>query len=216
MSISPDADLPGVLEALMRAEAELVRRLLEAAPLPEGSAKDARHFELMARYDRYMPSREVTEIARFLYMLDAFGVTDGAAFRRLVLAHTARMAALAADTAHLARLRRPKPRLLEARFTDGAATHAVLNFGCHRRPALDATGMGWLLVEFANKHQVAEAMELLAALGFFDTVPSTHNAKVFVSTGRLEAIYRDHLAQLARGVGGALGGPGTKESGHGA
>ena len=216
MSIPSGADLPGVLEALMRAEAELVRRLLEVAPLPEGSPRDARHFELMARYDRYMPSREVTEIARFLFMLGAFGVADGAAFRRLVLAHNERMAALAADTAHLARLRLPKPRLLEARFTDGAVAHAALNFGCHRRPALDATGMGRLLVEFANKHQVAEAMELLAALGFFGVVPSTHNAKVFVSTGRLEAIYRDHLAQLARGVASALGGPGTKESGHAA
>ena len=90
MSIPPCGDLPGVLEALMRAEAELVRRLLEAAPLPEGSPRDARHFELMARYDRYMPSREVTEIARFLYMLDAFGVADGAAFRRLVLAGSVR------------------------------------------------------------------------------------------------------------------------------
>src|SRR4051794_20775547 len=105
MSIVPSANLPNVLEALLQAEAELVRLLLEAAPLPEGSTRDPRYFELVTRYARYMPSREVTEIARFLYMLDTYGVTDEAGLRRLITAHNERMAALATDAAYLTRMR---------------------------------------------------------------------------------------------------------------
>jgi len=205
MAAVPSADLPGVLEASLRAEAEFVRLLLDAAPLPAGSTKDPRHFELVTRYDRYMPSPEVTAVARFLYMLDAYGVAGAEALRRLVAAHNERMAALAEDPAYLTRMRVPKARLLEARFKDGAADHAVKNAVYHGRAALDATAMGRFLVEFANKHQVAEAMELLASLGFFEAVPGAYNATVFLSTGRLEALYRDYLAHMARGMGAALG-----------
>jgi hypothetical protein len=60
MPIPPDANLPDVLEALLRAEAEFVRRLLEAAALPEGSTNDPGYLELLTRYERYMPSAEVT------------------------------------------------------------------------------------------------------------------------------------------------------------
>jgi hypothetical protein len=59
MPISPDANLPDVLEALLRAEAEFVRRL-EAAALPEGSTNDPGYLELLTRHERYMPSAEVT------------------------------------------------------------------------------------------------------------------------------------------------------------
>lgn len=204
MSDPPSDTLPNVLEALLGAEAELVRLLLEAAPLPPGSTKDPRHFELMARYDRYLPSAEATAIARLFYMLDAYGVTDEAALRRLLEAHNERVAALAADAAYLARMRMPRSRLLEARFTAGAAEHAAVNFAYHRRVALDATAVGRLLVEFANKTQLAEAMELLASLGLFETAPGAYNAKVFLSTGKLEAVYRGHLAHLAQGVAVAL------------
>jgi hypothetical protein len=211
MSVVPSTNLPDVLEALLRAEAELVRLLLDAAPLPEGSTKDPEYLELLGRYERYMPSDEVTAIARFLYMLDAYGTTDEQGLRRLIEAHNERMAALAADAAYLTRMRIPRARLLEARFTKDAANHAAMNFAYHRRVALDATGMGRLLVEFANRHQVAEAVNLLARLGFFDTVEGNYNAKVFLSTGRLEAVYRDYLAHVARGVGAALGRPGATE-----
>jgi hypothetical protein len=207
MSIPPDASLPDVLEALLRAEAELVRLLLDAAPLPEGSTKDSDYMELVTRYERYMPSAEVTAIARFLYMLDAYGVTDEEGLRRLITSHNERMTALVADTAYLTRMRLPKARLVEARFTRDAANHTAMNFAYHHRVALDATSMGRLLVEFANKHQVAEAINLLARLGFFEVVEGNFNAKVFLSTGRLEAVYRDYLAQVAQGVGAALGGP---------
>jgi hypothetical protein len=212
MSISLSATLPDVLEALLRAEAEFVRLLLEAAPLPEGSTRDPDYLELVTRYERYMPSREVTAIARFLYMLDAYGVTDGEAMRRLVTAHNERMAELAADAAHLSRMRIPRDRLLEARFKKGAEDDAVSNFTDHGRVALNATHMGRLLVEFANKHQVAEAMELLASLGFFEVASGAFASNVFVTTGRLEAVYRDYLARVARGVGAALGGPGATET----
>jgi hypothetical protein len=207
MPISPDANLPDVLEALLRAEAEFVQRLLEAAPLPEGSTKDPDYLELLTRYERYMPSAEVTAIARFLYMLDAYGVTDEAGVRRLITAHNERMTALLADTAYLTRMRLPKERLIEARFKKGAINHTAINFAYHRRVALDATSVGRLLVEFANRHQVAEAMNLLAQLGFFEMIEGNFHAKVFLTTGRLEAVYRDYLAQVAQGVGAALAGP---------
>ncbi len=214
MSVVPSTNLPDVLEALLRAEAELVRLLLEAAPLPEGSTKDPEYIELLGRYERYMPSREVTAIARFLYTLDAYGVTDGEAMRRLVTAHNEHMTALAADAAYLSRMRVPRARLLEARFKKGAVDDAVSNFTDHGRVALNATHMGRLLVEFANKHQVAEAMELLASLGFFEVASGAYNGKVFLTTGRLEAVYRDYLAHVAQGVGAALGGPGATEAEH--
>ncbi len=214
MSIVPSANLPDVLEALLRAEAELVRLLLDAAPLPEGSTKDPEYFELVTRYERYMPSREVTAIARFLYTLDAYGVIDGEAMRRLIMAHNEHMAALAADAAYLTRMRLPKARLLEARFRKGAVDDAVSNLNDHGRVALNATHMGRLLVEFANKHQVAEAMELLASLGFFEVASGAFASNVFVTTGRLEAVYRDYLAHVARGVGAALGGPEATEAEH--
>src|SRR4051812_50092821 len=86
MSISPDANLPKVHEALLRAEAELVRLLLEAAPLPEGSTKDPEYLELVTRYERYMPSKEVRAILDFFYMLTAYGVTGGGGGRPLFLA----------------------------------------------------------------------------------------------------------------------------------
>src|SRR3954447_24696903 len=128
MSISLSATLPAVLEALLRAETEFVRLLLEAAPLPEGSTKDPDYIELVMRYERYMPSAEVTAITRFLYMLDAYGVTDEDGLRRLITAHNERMTALAADTAYRTRMRLPKNRLLEARFKKGAINHTAMNF----------------------------------------------------------------------------------------
>jgi hypothetical protein len=65
--------------------------------------------------------------------------------------------------------------------------------------------MGRLLVEFANKTQVDEAMRLLTALGFFAKADGNYNSKIYLSTGKLEALYRGYLAQVARGVGEALG-----------
>ena len=101
MSIPAHTNLPDVLEALLEAEAEFMRLLLDAGPLPEGSAKDPKYLELVTRYEHYMPSSEVTAIARFLYMLDTYGVTNEEALRRLVTAHNERMVALAADTTYL-------------------------------------------------------------------------------------------------------------------
>ena len=207
MSTVPAPDLPGALEALVRADAEFARLLLDAAPMPEGSTKDPGYFELVTRYDRYMPSREVTAIMRFLYMLEAYSVSGGEALRRLIEAHNERMAALAGDAAYLTRMRVPKSRLLQARFTKGAVNHTVVNFAYNGRVALDATAMGRLLVEFANKTQVGEAMELLASLGLFRTAEGNYNATVYLSTGRLEAVYRGYLAHVAQGLGEALAGP---------
>ena len=44
-------------------------------------------------------------------------------------------------------------------------------------------------------------------IGFFEMVEGNFNARVFVTTGRLEAVYRDYLTQVAQGVGAALDGP---------
>lgn len=206
----PDADvadavLPDVLEALLQAEADFARLLREAAPLPEGSTKDSEYFELMTRYDRYVPSDEVTAIARLLYMLEAYGVTDEKAMDQLIALHNERMAELAGDMAYLTRMRIPKLRLLQAQFSGPARRNAVSNFTIHGRVAIDATTVGRLLVEFANKNQVEEAMRLLATLGFFAKADANYNSKVYLSTGKLEALYRGYLAQVARDVGEALG-----------
>jgi hypothetical protein len=200
------AILPDVLEALLHADADFARHLLEAAPLPEGNARAPDYLELMTRYEKYMPSSEVTAIARFLYMLDAYGVTSEEALRRLIASHNEHMAELAADSAHLIRMGVPKKRLLEARFPKGAEDAAVMNFTYHRQVALDATAMGRFLVEFANRHQISEAMNLLAELGFFRVIPSVHAAKIYLSDGRLESIYREYLTQVAQGVGRAFAG----------
>ena len=214
VSSVPSTSLPDVMEALLQADAAFVRRLLDAAPLPAGSTKQDKYLELTDRYERYMPSSEVKAIARFLYMLGAYGVTGGDGLRRLIAAHNEHMAALAADADYLRRERIPRKRLLEAVFSGPAADNAVSNFNDHGGVALDATGMGRLLVEFANKHQVAEAMGLLAALGFFRTVLGAYNASVFVSDGRLEAVYAAYLAHVAEGMDAALGGPDATEKEH--
>jgi hypothetical protein len=200
-----DAALPDVLETLLQAEADFARLLREAAPLPEGSTKDSEYLELVTRYDRYVPSAEVTAIARLLYTLDAYGATDAKAIDQLIALHNERIAELASDTAYLHRMRIPKSRLLEAQFSGHARHNAVSNFKVQGRVAIDATTMGRLLVEFANKNQVDEAMRLLAALGFFAKADGNYNSKIYLSTGKLEALYRGYLAQVARGVGEALG-----------
>ena len=203
MSINLDDRLPDVLETLLQAESEFVRLLLEAAPLPEGSTKDPKYFELMIRYDRYMPSAEVWSIARLFYMLGAYGVTDGEAMRRLAVAHNERMATLAADAAYLSRMRIQKGKLLQARFKAGAVDHSATNFTLHGGVALDASAIGRLLVEFSPKTQLSDAMDLLASLGFFRTASASYGAKVFLSDGRLEALYAGYLAQVRQGAAAA-------------
>ena len=133
-----DAVLPDVLETLLQAEADFARLLREAAPLPEGSMKDFEYLELVTRYDRYVPSTEVTAIARLLYMLDAYGVTDEKASDELIALHNERMAELASDTAYLLRMRIQKSRLLEAQFSGPARLNVVSNFKVHGRVAIDA------------------------------------------------------------------------------
>src|SRR3954464_15709630 len=122
-----------------------------------------------------MPSTEVTAIARFWYMLDAYGLTGEEALRRLIEAHNQHMENLAADRAYLTRNRIRRQKLLEARFPKAATNQTAMNFTYHRRVALDATALGRLLVEFANKHPIREAMELLAWLGFFEVVKEGNN-----------------------------------------
>jgi hypothetical protein len=202
----PDDCTPGVLEAVLQAEAEFQRLLLDAAPMPEGSSKDFRYMELKDLHERYMPSAELMAIARLLYMLDAYGVTDGETLDRLIALHNARMTELADDAAYLHRMRVPRKRLLDAMFSGPAKRNAVRDFQEHGRIALNATNMGRLLVEFANKAQVTEAMELLTSLGLLEKAKDKgdYNSEVRVSTGRLEAIYRAYLTHLAHGVSAAV------------
>lgn len=231
MSAVPNADLPGVLEALLRAEADFGRRLLAAGPLPDRETWDQQqqaireqeekgvreqqkntrrsYVGLVDDYEKFMPSGEVMVIARLLYMLDACGVADGEALRRLIAAHNERVAALAMDKDYIVRMGVSRGQLLEAVFPDGWVDHVAKNFDRHGRAALDAKSMGRLLVEFAGRHQISDAMRLLAEVGFFETAPPNEDrrdaaAKVYVSDGRLEAVYRDYLADVARGVGAAL------------
>jgi hypothetical protein len=203
MLITADCN-PRVLEAVLQAEAVFARLLLDAAPMPDGDTKNTRHLERQARYDRYMPSHEVRAIASFLYMLRAYGVTNGEALRRLIEAHNTRIDELATDTNYLYRMRISRPRLVEAKFSENEADHAIGNFNRGRGIAMDATTMGRLLVEFANKHQVAEAMELLTWLGFFNQVKGAYNANVRFTTGRLEDIYEAYLTHLAQDVSAAV------------
>jgi hypothetical protein len=130
--------------------------------------------------------------------------TDEEAIDQLIALHNERMAELASDAAYLLRMRIQKPRLLEAQFSGPARRNAVSNVKDHGRVAIDATSMGRLLVEFANKNQVNEAMRLLAALGFFAKADGDYYSKIYLSTGKLEALYRGYLTQVARGVGEAL------------
>jgi hypothetical protein len=69
----------------------------------------------------------------------------------------------------------------------------------------DTVRLGRLLVEVAPRTIIAEAIALLVKLGFFQKAPGpggAFGANVYVSDGRLEAIYRRYLTSVKQGMNG--------------
>src|SRR5436190_23254350 len=96
MAISSDDELSllNVMRTLLEAEVQLEKELLDAGPMPEGDFEDNNYNDLDKLYRRYMPSTEVIEIMRFLFMLDAAGVTTGERLFQLIESHNRRIAQL--------------------------------------------------------------------------------------------------------------------------
>lgn len=194
--------LPSVLEALLFAEAEFERALLEAAPLPDGDPKSRDYLELVDQYHRYIPSAELRWIAMLLFQLRAYGVTDADAMRRFLALHNEHVQALAADPEYCRRKRIPAQRLLEAVFSRGATENACINLEVYGRGriAFDASTMKRLMVEFVGKDHVDRILLLAERVGLLASVRGNYNAHVFIDTGALEKVYRQYLANVDRGV----------------
>jgi hypothetical protein len=207
------AHLPSVLEALLTAEAEFERALLDAAPLPEGDAKARDHLELVDQYHRYIPSAELRWIAMLLFQLRAYGVTDAEAMRRFIGLHNEHVQTLAADPEYCRRKRLPAQRLLEAAFSRGATENACINLEVYGRGrvAFDASTMKRLMVEFVGRDHIDRILTLLERIGLLASVRGNYNAHVFIATGRLEDLFMQYLSDVDRGVTAAGGKPGQAE-----
>lgn len=195
--------LPGVLAALLRTRVALAWLLLKTAPLPVHQTEGNQQLEWETRYERYINSPEVETICLLFYMLRAFGVSGEAQLRKLFELHNNHMDELANDREYLLYKCVPKSKFTEAKFPPGAVENAVKNLVYHGRVALDATSVSRLTVEMINHNQANEAMNLLAHLGYFHKAQGAFAAKLYVSTGRLEMVFRTSLSFLARAVGGA-------------
>jgi len=164
--------------------------------MPEGDFKSFEYNELDKLYRRYMPSTAVIEIMGFLCMLDAAGVTTGERLRQLIESHNRRIAQLK-RVPDLSKRKLTLDRLDSGMFSDGARDDAVSNFNDHGRVAFNIRTICRLLVEVASRAIITEAMGLLVKLGFFQKVPGgAFGANVYVSDGRLEAIYRSYLTSV--------------------
>jgi hypothetical protein len=197
-----------VLEGLLRAETEFANNLRTQAPLPPppGNPKGREYQKLIARYDRYIPSDVVRHIAMLLYELQAFGATDPEIMGRVIEAHNDRMKLVLNDPEYPKRTGITRERLQAAVFTPTAVRNARTNMfldGQGKAVAFDQSCIQRLLVEFASRDMVIDAVELLVDLGCFMSKKGSSNATIYVSTGKLETIFAGFLASLERNICGA-------------
>ena len=198
-------NLPQILEGLLLAEAEFARTLREQAPMPPGNPASGKYQELLARYDRYIPSDVVRAIAMLLYEFKAFGVTDAESIARVIELHNARIKAILDDPDYPKRSGISRERLRGAMFSDVALRNAKINMmleGAGQSLAFDQSCIQRLLVEFVPRDKVIDAVELLVDLGCFETRKGSSNATIYVSAGILETVFAGFLAALGRNIGG--------------
>ncbi|MFL5288374.1 MAG: hypothetical protein ACJ8AW_47325 [Rhodopila sp.] len=137
LACAPSQTSTGSPGQAVRYSAATARDLLDAAPMPAGNLEDFGYSVLDKLYRRYMPSPEVIEIMRFLYMLGAAGVTTGEKLRQLIEGHNQRIAKLKKiPDLHTRKL--TLDRLDSGMFSNGARDDAVSNFNDHGRVAFNA------------------------------------------------------------------------------
>jgi hypothetical protein len=134
-------------------------------------------------------------MSEFFFLFRSMGIDTPQRIARYVDVHNAYIQELKSDRQKLTQLGLMPQRLTRAEFNDENKRKLTANFSS-TPPTFDQSDLARLLAIMMSAETCRNTVITLAEAGFLDRQQSPYKAMLIRSTGTLEALFADHLAQL--------------------
>lgn len=199
-----NADLTGVLRAVVKADLAFETKLLTLPPpLISDFRNEAEFHKHMKKHDQCMPGDVVRHIAMIFFMLKARDVGSPDRMAKFIDDHNDYVQDKIDRLGKTPREQLEAEELSKALFGAQVRRHVIDNcryFGNEGNIALDASSLGRLCFEFYGRTGLEDAMKVLARLGCFRQEKALLNMTVYVSRGVLEKMFAEYLSDLHSGI----------------